>query len=274
MGKRDFPREGSFSGVVIEEISYFVGVFPRKGYRVAVFLENFLPFYEHLSRLILDEMNTLFWDLLPDGEGKNPSPAFLDSFAARTYRLRREQRGYLRLLQLKEQKFSNPSSCSLEGFFRYLSEALGKRGLSVESVCPEGAAVKIDSAALSFLILNLVHFAYLIEGENKIRIVSSKKKDGYMISLRFFDKEGFLDVMQSLLMGDKTSFRALLSVPFLCVARLCGGENFPWSAEVLEKEVKIEFLLPASDTLPDSFLSDATAKEVKELLKAEKEYFS
>ncbi len=274
--KRDsFPQKRGFSQVCLDDISYFTAVFSFMGRDCVFFLENFLPFYESLSRVVLEEANSSFWNLLPFGEEeKHLSASFLDGFAARTYRLRQAEKDYLRLLQLRSRSFENIASCSLQGFFRHLSGLLLKRGIKLESRCPAEAAVRIDPSELTFIILNLVHFVFLFEGEDRISVFADKKKDGYRIFLKFADREGFLSAMKALLLGEEPLPCAMNCIPFLCMASVCNKERFHWSVREDKGEVEISFVLPASDFLPDAFLSDTAAKEVQDLIRAEKEYFS
>lgn len=275
MKKASFPKEGGLSQVFLDGVLYFTGVFFVEEVKCVFFLENFLPFYENLSRMIMEEANTCFWDLLPDGKReKSLPPDFVDGFAARTYRLRQVEKDFLRLLQLKNRSFENVSSCSLQGFFRHLSELLLKRGICLEAVCPGEAAVSIDPSELTFIVLHLAYFAFLFEGEDRLFAVAEKKKDGYRITVEFADPSGFLEAVKALLLGEMPTSGAMHCIPFLCMASACDKERFFWSVREEKGKIKISFVLPESDFMPDAFLSDATTKEVQELIRAEKEYFS
>ncbi|MBR5295693.1 MAG: hypothetical protein IKU24_03785 [Clostridia bacterium] len=275
VGQKSFPCKENFSQVCIEDVLYFVGTLSFGEKDMIFFLENFLPFYEPLSRAVLAETDSLLWKALPFGEeAKSITPAFLDSFAARTYRLRRIERDYLRLLQVKNRPFDNAVSCSLQGFFRHLSQNLIKRGIVLESDCPDEAAVHVDPSELTFLILNFVHFAYLFEGENKIFVSVEKEAKGFRLSLQVSASTEFIPLMQDLLFGKEKGLSSLLCLPFLSVASVCQKEGFLWLVQSKEGKTEVSFLLPASDFMPTAFLSDATAKEVQELLRMEKEYFS
>jgi hypothetical protein len=275
MGKSSFPRKGSISQVSLDNILYFAGMFSVEGADCVFFLENFLPFHEGLSRLVLEESNSCFWDLLPNGEDERKcSPMELDGVAARTHRLRCAERDYLRLLQLKDKEFKNVSSCSLQGFFKHLANLLVKRGIRLENDCPAEASVSIDPSELIFIVLNLVHFAYLFEGEDRLFISVEKQGDCYRIAADFSDPGGFLSVIRALLLGEVPATGAIHCIPFLCLTRVCDKERFSWSVREKEGKIAVSFLLPASDFMPDTFLSDAAAKEVEDLIRAEKEYFS
>ncbi len=275
MERSSFPKRGCISQVCLDGILYFTGVFSVGEAEYVFFLENFLPFYENLSRMVLEESNTCFWDLLPGGEEeKSLTPGFLDGYAARTYRLRQVEKDYLRLLQLRSRRFEHISSCSLQGFFRHLSELLLKRGIRLESECPAEATVRIDPSELTFIVLNLVHFAFLFEGEDRLFAFVKKKGDGYRITLEFADSAGFLSVMKALFLGEVPDSGAMHCIPFLCMTSACDKERFYWSVQEEKGRIRVSFVLPGSDFLPDAFLSDTAAKEVQELIKAEKEYFS
>lgn len=275
MGRASFPKKGNLAQVSLDGVLYFTGVFPVEKVECVFFLENFLPFYEGLSRLVMEEANTCFWDLLPGGEKeKKISPVLIDGFAARTYRLRQVERDYLRLLQLKERRFDNISSCSLQGFFRHLSELLLKRGIHLESTCPAEAAVQIDPSELTFIVLNLVHFAFLFEGESCLFASVDQKGDGCRITVKFADPEGFLSVIKAILLGEVPDSGVMHCIPFLCVASACDKERFYWSVQEEKGKIAVSFVLPASDFMPEAFLSDTAAKEVQDLICAEKKYFS
>lgn len=263
----------------LEGVCYYVGTTQvQNGRYLVCFLESFLPFYEPLSRIILEQMQTFFWDMFPGEDSvhtEGTAKEILDGIAARTFRLRTEEKGYLRLLKMKDRIPGEAVSCSISGFFRHLEQALEKRGIFLSASCPPRAAVKISPDSLSFLILNLVQFVYLFEGEHEIRAAVVQMEEGYRLSFAFSDRNLLFDSLETLFCGKESlDAHLLLAVPLLCAIRLCSEDGVPWILRGEAGQVTFTFSLPAGDRLPDAFLSETMAEEVEELLKTEKEYFS
>ena len=60
--------------------------------------------------------------------------------------------------------------------------------------------MSIDPSEHIFIVLNLVHFAYLFEGEDRLFISVEKQGDCYQIAADFSDPGGFLSVIRALLL--------------------------------------------------------------------------
>ena len=150
-----------------------------------------------------------------------------------------------------------------------------KRGICLSALCPPHAAVEIHPGSFSFLILNLIQFAYLFEGTESIGITAEKTGKNYRLSLSFSDGKDLFSVLEDLLYGKGgCDVRRLFAAPLLCVLRLCGEDGIPWRLRREKERLTFSVLLRASDALPDSFFSQTAAEEVRELLRLEKEYFS
>ena len=261
------------------DIRYFVGVLPEKdGCFSLCFLEHFLPFYEPFSRMILSEMQGFFWELFSEG-GKRETqlslPGFLDALAARTYRLRNEEKGYLRLLQMRNYVPGESVSCSVEGFFHHLQATLSKRGIRLTLEGGADTAVAFSTEAFTLLALNLVQFAYLFEGADEI-FVHTEKRDGKVeLCFSFPDPAHFSSVLSRLLDGKEEQIPgALLVSPLFCALCLCRKENILWKIRQKDNRFEFSVFLPLAKEMPAAFLAESTAKEVKELLNLEKEWFA
>ncbi len=251
----------------------------EKGECLLGFLENFLPFYESLSRLILERSEALFWELNPErllsevSENRGKNTEFLDLVASRMVLLRKEERIYLRLLKMKEEKDQRPSSCSVSGFFRYLKEALGQANLDFSLEMSEEMGVFVSTQHLTLAVLNVFQFAFLYEGETKLEVSARKGEEKNEISFSFADRNDLFADCFSVLSGKSFCNQSIFLSPLLCVAALCGKEGIEMRVEKTDRGVSVILSLPKADHVPDSFLSDVASFEARELEKMVRELF-
>lgn len=272
-------EEAPMFEATLSSVRYFVVVLPLNENRKRVcFLEHFLPFYESFSKIVLDQMNEFFWQLFPKEKSltsKDLTPSFLDEIAARSVRLRGEEKAYLRLLDMRSYVPEKRVSCSVSGFFRHLSPALSRRGMKLDFSCSDDAAVLFSTAAFTHLVLNLVQFAYLFEGAGDLKVQAEETKRKIRLRFSFPDHLNFSFLCRSLLEGETEKIpEALLSSPMFCVLCLCRKEKLNWSLSASAGRLFFEVSIPRAELLPSAFLSDTSAEEVKELLRLENEWFS
>ena len=277
--KSVFSKKEIICQARLDGITYFIACLPGEEGKVYVcFLEQFLPLYEPFSRMVLEEMNAFFWELLEEEKRQEKEalfPGFLDAVAARTHRLRQEEKSYLRLLKMKNYAPCERVSCSVPGFFRHLSSALVNRGVRLFLDLPEELAVELSTEAFSLLALNLAQFAYLFEGADQIWIQAKEKRGKAELSFSFEDPNGFGKMLETLLCTEEEKIPgALLSTPLFCALCLCRKENISWKFYEEKGRLVFSVSLPLSITLPAAFLAESAAEEVRELLNLEKEWFS
>lgn len=263
----------------LDSVRYFVAVIPEnETCKRICFLEHFLPFYEPFSQMFLGEMKDFFWQLFLGQESnsfRELTPALLDAIAARSIRLRDEEKAYLRLLDMRSYKPGERVSCSVSGFFHHLTGALARRGIHLDFEIASESGVLFSTAGFTHLVLNLVQFAYLFDGVEDMKVSVGETKRKLRFSFSFPDHLNFSFLCSSLLKGEiKEIPDALLSTPLFSVLCLCRKENLKWMLSAGEGRLLFEVFLPRAEILPSAFLSDASAEEVKELLQIEKEWFS
>lgn len=264
----------------LDKIRYFVAVFPENNgaFRLC-FFEDFLPFYEPFSRVVLEEMQDFFWHLFEEKEQREKevsAPGFLDSLAARTYRLRQEEKAYLRLLKMRSYVPQERVSCSVSGFFHHLQSALATRGLRLLLDCPENASAEFSTGAFSLLALNLIQFVYLFEGGDEVSVCVREAEEKIFFEFSFADPSGLSKVFGETFMegGDKKIPDALVCSPLFCALCLCRRENVAWQILAENGQIRFAFSLPRALALPAAFLAESTSEEIGELMNLEKEWFS
>ncbi|MBE6712428.1 MAG: hypothetical protein E7580_02775 [Ruminococcaceae bacterium] len=279
---REILPSNSFDGDFLQEmrldgIAYLVvRLAERDGGCLLCFFEHFLPLQEGLSRAILGKMQDFFWTLFEkegmESFGKNG--AYLDQIAARACSLRRSGDDYLRLLSNRDSFCEEKKICSLSGFFNYLQRALDAMGIRASFRFPEHVNVLSEGEVLSYLVLNLIHFARLYEGESFVFLDVTEEGDHLRFSVEFSDGGGVASSLETLIRCGKEDEKLLCTLPMLCVLRICLDKGIPWTAERRDEKIRFSFLLSKGKEAPVLFLSDATAAEVAKLLQMVKNIFS
>lgn len=268
----DFMREMRLDGIAYLVLSMQIG----ENCRLFCFFEHFLPLQEALSRAIVENMQDFFWTLLKKEE--NPDFENLirpEQIAARMYSLRRHGENYLRLINHAEIiGCGEAKSCCLGGFFRHLHKALDACGLSVSFRACEDMTVYSESGVLSFLVLNMIHFAHLFEAEKQLSVEVEEEGDGVRFSMKIPDCGEVRSSLEELILRGKENEKALSAMPMLCILRVCMEKGIPWTVTERSGELSLSFLIAKGDEKPVLFLSDATAAEVSELLQMVKGLFS
>ncbi len=268
----DFIKELRLDG-----ITYLVLALPEPdGSRVFCFFQHFLPLQEVFSRAIMEKIQDFFWTLLNKEDTLIPeNAAQSDQIAARACFLRRHGDNYLRLLNTpKILEKEEAKSCSLAGFFTHLHTALAACDVGISFQFRDGATVCSESSVLSFLTLNLIHFAHLFEGERNISLNVEEEAEGVRFSVEFSDGGAVADAMENLIRYGRESDKLLNTLPMLCVLRVCMEKGIPWCIKQKSGKLSFSFLLAKGDERPALFFSDATAAEVAEFLQMVKEIFS
>lgn len=268
----DFMRELRLDGIVYLVLSMQM---EEEG-RLFCFFEHFMPLQEALSRAIVENMQDFFWTLLNKEE--NPDFENLirpDQIAARMYSLRRHGENYLRLINHAEIiKGDEAKTCSLGGFFRHLHKALDACGIPVSFQTCEGVTVYSESGVLSFLVLNLIHFAHLFEAKEQLFIEVEEEGTGVRFSMKISERGLVRATLEDLILRGKENEKILHTLPMLCILRVCMEKGIPWTVDERDGKLSVSFLLAKGDEKPVLFLSDATAAEVSQLLQMVKGMFS
>ncbi len=267
----DFLRE-----VKLDGITYLVVTFSTEnGDSVYCFFEHFLPFQEVLSRAIVSKMQDFFWTILNKEEHSDSENVhLLDQIAARACSLRMQGEDYLRLLNVNQiLGKESPQTCCLGGFFGHLQRALEVRGIRVSFRFQEDLTVLSEGGVLSFLVLNLVHFVRLFEGERNICVVVTEEETVIRFSVEFPDDGAIASSIEEMIRYSKGSEKLLYTLPLLCILRVCLEKGIPWSLQQREEMFSFSFLLEKGEEIPVLFLSDATKSEVSRLLQMVKLFF-
>lgn len=266
----DFMKE-----LLLDGVSYLVISLPLKESQLFCFFEHFLPLQEGLSRVIVEKMQDFFWSLLCDEENENhKNVVCLDQIAARVHSLRMYGENYLRLIT-RAQMIENAEAktCSLKGFFMHLSKALNVYGVPVTFCDCRDLTVFSESAVLSFLVLNLIHFAHLFESKNPLSLEVSEEDEHVRFSMKISDRGAVKSSLESLILQGKGSEELLRVLPLLCILRVCMEKGIPWNVSVLKGETCFSFSLAKGSEDAVLFLTDSVAEEVSELLQMIKGIF-
>ncbi len=270
----EWAWEGAKEKVILtatlEGVSYFVGLTRWSEYTVLSFLETLLPLHPVFSRALLERARELFPEfdraaarLLEKRTGGKEEKEHLDRISARIRRLREEEGSYLRLMRLSERSWDEPTSCSLDGFLRVLTGAMQKARVTLFVSCPSSAGVWVSPAVLGFVMVNLLHFIVLFEGEDRIDVSVEAGEKESVIELCFPDREGLFSLYGTLTRtGGETVFpQALAFAPLFCamtVCRECGLSLYLFRRE--EKGI-LRLTLPGSFRMPEAFLGARDARD-------------
>lgn len=260
--------QGFLEELRLDGITYLVlSIAVEDGALLFCFFENFLHFEEAFSRAILGKMQDFFWSLLSkEGVPDSRDAVRLDQIAARAGSLRMHGENYLRLVNRAVLSESGEAkTCSLGGFFGYLQKALESCGISVSFRVRENLTVYSESAVLSFLVLNLIHFVRLFEAREQLCLEVTEMSEGIRFRMEFSDQSEVRSSLEDLILYGKENPKLLFTMPMLCILRVCMEKGIPWSATENEGRFSFSFLLAKGDEKPILFLSDAAA-EASELL--------
>lgn len=268
----DFLRK-----IRLDSIDYLlVSLALENGAVAFCFFEHFLPLQEALSRALVRKMKDFLWALLEkENEPLSGNAVYLDQIAARACALRSHGDDYLRLLDAAELFCGEkPQTCSLEGFFVHLKRALDVRGIPTVFSFPKGATVLSEGAVLSYLVLNLVHFARLFEGERQVELSVCSEAEGLCFSVSFPDDGAVASSLEDLICRGQEHEKLLYLLPMLCILHVCLEKGIPWSVRQEGELLFFSFVLAKGIEKPVLFLSDATAEEIAQLLQMIKIFFS
>lgn len=240
------------------------------------FFEHFLPLQEALSRALVLRMKDFLWALLEkEHEAHSQNAVYLDQIAARACALRSHGDDYLRLLDASDLLFAEEAqSCSLDGFFGHLKRALDVRGIQTSFSFPKGSTVLSEGAVLSYLVLNLVHFVRLFEGERRVKVSVQSRANGLRFSVNFPDDGAVVSSLEELICRGGVHEKLLHILPMLCILRVCMAKGIPWSVSRKGNRLSFSFILAKGIEKPVLFLSDAAAEEIARLLQMIKTFFS
>lgn len=272
-----FENEDFLQEIRLDSIAYLLVVLPMAdGVRVLCFFEHFLPLQEALSRALVRNMKEFFWALLDkENEPCAGQVVYLDRIAARVCAMRAQGDNYLRLLDASElSRGETAKTCSIDGFFAHMKRALDICGIQTELSFPRGATVLSEGSVLSFLVLNLVHFVRLFEGERRIRLSVSEEGEYLRFSVSFPDGGAVAASFENLICNREGDEKLLHTLPLLCILRVCLENGIPWSVGQDGDMLSVSFLLAKGEEKPVLFLSDATAEEIAQLLQMIKNFFS
>ncbi len=246
-----------------------------EGFVTVCFFENFLPFYEPFSRRIMEQVHELFWQHASRlAEGRLPAKQNA-ALSARLVRMHMEEQNYLKLLQLKDYLTPESRSCSLSGFFHHLSVALEGQGIAVKCTCDDDACALAPPSSLSFLILSLVQFSYLMEGARGISVTVRRRRTRYQLTLSVATGEETLALLEELIHGTAVPSPKILSlIPLFCTLMICRKDGIPWQFFVKGENACFAFSLKASVSAPEAFLGRRDSLEVADLLNRVRESFS
>ncbi len=261
----------------LDGIFYYVAAFspPSKNWQILLFLERFFPFCEAFSRYLLREDLDLHRLLLPHREQPNRENGKrnLDTkIIARIDRLRSDRSLYYRLLTLKHRDWGEKRLCDLSSFVRLASKKLEEvRICTEELICPKDVGVKISPSSFLFVFFNLIQFAELISGQQKIRLRLEKKGKNAVLSLSFPDRDSVFDMLFSLLQGEEGEEifpRAMGISPLWCALAVCREENIGIRFQKNRERGRILLSVPLVKAPIEAFLGAADHK-IKVLLDQE-----
>ena len=261
----------------LDSVAYLLVSFALEdGDTAFFFFEHFLPLQEALSRALVLSMKDFLWVLLEkENEAHSQNAVYLDQIAARACALRSHSDDYLRLSDASELLFEEKAqSCSLDGFFGHLKRALDVRGIPTSFSFPKGSTVLSEGAVLSYLVLNLVHFARLFEGERRVKISVQSRANDLCFSVNFSDDGAVVSSLEELICRGGVHEKLLHILPMLCILRICMEKGIPWSVSRKGNRLFFSFVLAKGIEKPVLFLSDAAAEEIAQLLQMIKTFFS
>ncbi len=270
-GNEDLLQE-----IRLESVSYLlVGFSVTEGERLFCFFEHLLPLQEAISRVLVQKMRDFFWLLANrETEPKGNNTAYLDQIAARVCALRSRSDEYLRLLDVPDGFCEESKSCCLDGFFTYLQRALDIQGIHASFSVPKGVTVVSQGTILSYLVLNLLYFVHLYEGEHRIKLLVLKENTHVRFSVSFRDEMSIMSSLESLIYSGDGDENVLRILPMLCILRVCLENQIPWTLQRNGASATLSFLLPKGEEKPVLFLSDAVSAETAKLMEMVKIFFS
>ena len=155
-----------------------------------------------------------------------------------------------------------------------MKRALSARGLCINATFPKGATVCSQGSVLSYLVLNLVHFIRLYEGERSTAVLVTEEGGQMRFSVEFPDNGTVGTSLEAMICRGEVNEEILRTLPMFCILRMCLEKGICFSALAREGSFSFSFFLKKGDQSPALFLSDATAAEVVELLRIVKLFFS
>ncbi len=277
--KREIAQGAIFSAV-LEETAYFISSIGfRDGSRAVFFLEKFYPFYESLSRALLESADELFreedWRLLLSEENarsETEKNAYLDGVIARTRRFRRDRVLYLRLLRSRQWQKQEPVPCEIEGFFRFREELSRQYGMTVAFSCKEDLTAWVAPRSLSYGVLNILQFIFLFSGTGEVSVLCEKEKREVCLRFSYEDRGELFTLYNNLLQG-KEAGRGILLAPLLCTQAMFPEEQVRLVLRRQGERTEIQLRMPASDAVPCAFFSKKESKEAAELERMYREFF-
>lgn len=253
----------------LDGIFYYVAAVspPSKQWYLLLFLERIFPFCEAFSRYLLQEEQELHRLLLPSLEPlqREEKTKHLDTkIIARIDRLRSDRSLYCRLLTLKQRDWGEKRLCDLASFVRLASEKLKEvRICTEELICPKEVGAQFSPSAFLFVFFNLIQFAELISGQERIRLRLEKKGKNAVLSLSFPDRDSVFDLLFRLLQGEEGEEifpRALGISPLWCALSVCREETIGIRFQKSEGRGNILLSVPLVKAPTEAFLGAADHK--------------
>lgn len=240
---------------------YFVGKIQREDCFLFIFLESFLPFYPAVSHALLKEA-VEHMELLCKEEQTQTLPKegkhLQEGLIARTVKIRRESDAYFRLLNAKSYATGRQAVLDLPSYLEAVKRELaGKRVvLEVEKSEPLGAC--FSPSSLAFILLSVLQFVFLFQGEERIRAKAKKRGNRVALSLIFPDEEGLFAAFFALTEEEKTQKRPFPAgvglSPLFSALAVCREERLNVRILFENGQGTMEILLPGAGVLPEAFL--------------------
>lgn len=256
----------------LEDRCYFVAFLchPR-GYLIA-FLENLLYLYQPLTRAILSEGVELMgqWQaheaLLLQGFGEEKDRALAERIAARTCRIREQMAMVHRLLSLTGRTLSKPLSCNASGLIRLLQSKLKEHRITLDFDGEKGVNCFVSPEALVAVVVNLVQFVLVYEGESRLNLALKPRKDQWVLRLSFREREGLFSDFAALFEMVKNGTelpRAIGLAPLFSSMILCRENGLELELFSDGEVGRIDLVLPDGKEQEVQFLGSKLAKEEK-----------
>ena len=127
---------------------------------------------------------------------------------------------------------------------------------------------------LSFLVLNLIHFAHLFESKKNLFLEVAEEDGRVRFMMKIADCGAVKSSLENLILQGKSCEEILYTMPLLCILRVCMEKGVPWTVTTSEGETCVSFSLEKGSREAVMFLTDSVAEEVSELLQMIKGIFS
>lgn len=286
--KREMLSEGGFFFASLNGRRYCVfSSHEETPCRRVFFFEEFARLFHPVADELLERGEALFRDyeerLLSDGiaeERGGARASYLKRLSLRSRRFREEQRAYLRLVKATRRRKGEKEAWDLGDFFDEFGRVMVGLGFAVESSLPPETVIKFHWDTLSEILLNLLSFAALYEGERTIGIQGEKREDRLILRVLFFDREDLFRRFGNFLQDEEKRAHTKKSLsrfmPFsslFTAALICEGEGLLFSVDRVKENCRITLSLPVTEDKAVRFLSALDPETRRRLVQKAKEFF-